>query len=199
MTTRVRSRASDDAAIDRGADRAVTNAAVREHVASSPSRLLRRYEDGLQITTFDPQHREAFRELNLAWLRRYFKIEPIDEQVLGDPEGQILQRGGEVLYAKLDGTIVGTVALKSEADGTFELTKMAVDDAYQGRGFGKRLLDTACELARQRGAPKVILYSQRSLKAAVGMYFAYGFAELPLLNDTRYSRCDIKMEKVLAG
>jgi hypothetical protein len=28
------------------------------------------------------------------------------------------------------------------------------------------------------------------------MYFKYGFTEAPL-NDARYSRCDIKMERVL--
>ena len=28
------------------------------------------------------------------------------------------------------------------------------------------------------------------------MYFKYGFKELPL-NDARYSRCDIKMERIL--
>jgi ribosomal protein S18 acetylase RimI-like enzyme len=159
-------------------------------------RLLRSYEDGLRITTFDPVHRERFRALNVAWLERYFKVEPIDEQVLGDPEGAILAKGGEVLFAHLDDAVVGTVALKSETDGTFELTKMAVDEAYQGRGFGKRLLDTACELAKHRGAPKVILYSQRSLRPAIRMYSGYGFAELPL-TDARYARCDIKMEKAL--
>ena len=73
---------------------------------------------------------------------------------------------------------------------------MAVDENFQGRGFGKRLLDVACDHAKALGAPRVILYSQRALKAAVTMYAKYGFVEMPL-TDKRYSRCDIKMERVL--
>lgn len=163
---------------------------------SDVPRRLRTYEDGLEIITFDPMYRDDFKRLNVAWLQRYFRVEPIDERVLSNPEREILSGGGEILFARLHDTVVGTVALKPESDGGFELTKMAVDEAWQGRGFGKRLLDVACEQARALGARRVILYSQRGLKTAVTMYSKYGFAELPS-HDARYSRCDIKMEKLL--
>ena len=158
--------------------------------------VLRVYDDGLEIITFDARYRDDFKRLNVAWLQRYFRVEPIDEQVLSDPEREILAGGGEILFARLQGAIVGTVALKPESDASFELTKMAVDESWQGRGFGKRLLDIACERAKALGAPRVILYSQRSLKAAVTMYAKYGFTELPLI-DARYSRCNVKMQKAL--
>jgi GNAT superfamily N-acetyltransferase len=159
-------------------------------------RVLRVYDDGLEIITFDPKHRDDFKRLNIAWLERYFRVEPIDEQVLSNPEREILAGGGEILFARLEDAIIGTVALKPESDGGFELTKMAVGESWQGRGFGKRLLEVACERAKALGAPRVILYSQRSLKAAVTMYAKYGFTELPLI-DARYSRCDVKMHKAL--
>lgn len=161
-----------------------------------PASVLRTFEDGLTITTFDAAHREAFRHLNMAWLTRYFHVEPIDERVLGNPESEILQHGGEILFALLAGEVVGTVALKREQQDAFELTKMAVDERHQGRGYGKRLLEEACALAGRRGARQVLLYSKRSLAAAVAMYFKYGFTQMPL-NDTRYSRCDIKMQRLL--
>ena len=158
--------------------------------------VLRVYDDGLEIITFDARYRDDFKRLNVAWLQRYFRVEPIDEQVLSNPEREILAGGGEILFARLQGAIVGTVALKPESDASFELTKMAVDESWQGGGFGKRLLDIACERAKALGAPRVILYSQRSLKAAVTMYAKYGFTELPLI-DARYSRCNVKMQKAL--
>jgi GNAT superfamily N-acetyltransferase len=160
-------------------------------------RVLRAYDDGLEIVTFDPNYRDHFRRLNVAWLERYFRVEPIDEQVLSHPEEEILAGGGEILFARLGKEVVGTVALKPERGGEFELTKMAVDERWQGTGIGKRLLHTACELARALGAPRIILYSQRGLKAAVSLYSKYGFTELPLI-DPRYSRCDVKMQKVLS-
>lgn len=158
--------------------------------------LLRGYADGLEIILFEPRYRDEFKRLNIAWLQRYFRVEPIDEQVLSNPESEILSRGGAILFARLNDRIIGTVALKPEQEGIFELTKMAVDESCQGKGYGKRLLEAACDHAKALGAPRVILYSQRSLKVAVTMYAKYGFAETPL-TDNRYSRCDIKMERVL--
>lgn len=161
-------------------------------MSRTQSRTLGTFSDGLRIVTFDSACRAEFKRLNVAWLTKFFKVEPIDERTLSDPEGQILQGGGEVLFALLDAEVVGTVALKVEDAHSFELTKMAVDERYQGRGVGKRLLQSACDLARERGASCLILYSQRSLQPAVAMYFSHGFVAEPV-NDARYSRCDIKM------
>lgn len=158
------------------------------------SRVLRRYDDGMAITTFDPAHREAFKELNIAWLERYFKVEPLDEQVLGNPEAEILEPGGEILFAVLDEQVVGTVGLKVEDEHTFELTKMAVDDRWQGRGYGQRLLESALELARSLGKRRVILYSQTALEPAISLYRKNGFVASTEPLSRRYARCDIKME-----
>jgi GNAT superfamily N-acetyltransferase/putative intracellular protease/amidase len=151
----------------------------------------------VEVLRFHPVHREHFSRLNLAWLERYFKVEPIDERVLGNPQGEILDRGGEILFARVGSSIVGTVALMREDDESFELSKMAVDEHWQGHGFGRILLESACRLAAERGARRVILYSHRSLEAAVGMYFKHGFVELPL-EGSRYSRSNIKMVRELA-
>lgn len=75
------------------------------------------------------------------------------------------------------------MALKVEAAHSFELTEMAVDERYQGRGVGKRLLQSACDLARS---------IRSALQPAVIMYFSHGCIAEPV-NDARYSRCDIKM------
>jgi ribosomal protein S18 acetylase RimI-like enzyme len=173
------------------------SSAAKQPSTIPPSRVLAAFDDGLVVRTYEPVYRAEFKRLNVAWLTRYFRVEPIDERVLGDPEGEILAAGGEILFATLAGEVAGTVALKPEGSGAFELTKMAVDERHQGHGYGKRLLEAACALARERGAQRVVLYSQRNLRAAVSMYHKYGFNELPL-TDARYSRCDIKMERVLA-
>lgn len=57
----------------------------------------------LEILRFEPAYRDHFRRLNLAWLERYFQIEPIDERVLGNPEVEILATGGEILFARCGG------------------------------------------------------------------------------------------------
>ncbi|MFL6575527.1 MAG: GNAT family N-acetyltransferase [Povalibacter sp.] len=165
--------------------------------ARTTGEVVRSYEDGLVIVTFAPTYREEFKRLNVAWLERYFKVEPIDERVLGNPEEEILASGGEILFALLADRVVGTVALKAENLEEFELTKMAVDENYQGRGFGQRLLETAIEVASQRGKRRLVLYTQKVLKPAITLYRKNGFTELTEF-DRKYARCDTKMEKSLA-
>ena len=160
----------------------------------SRARTVRTYMDGLSVITLDPALRDEFRRLNVAWLERYFRVEPVDEQVLGNPEELILAPGGEILFALLDGEVVGTVGLRVEDADTFELTKMAVDEKYQGRGYGQSLLETALALARDRGKRRVILYTQTQLAPAVALYRKNGFTDMnePLCG--RYARCNLKMQ-----
>lgn len=170
-------------------------------VAIAPSRLLRTYVGGVQIVTFDPRYRDDFRRLNVAWLQRHCKVEPIDERVLGNPEAEILARGGEILFALLHGAaaveVVGTVGLRPEGGDAFELTKMAVEERHQGKGYGQFLLETALVVAAERGVQRVVLYSQLSLEPAIGLYYKNGFVKSPEPLGEVYARCDIKMERTV--
>jgi hypothetical protein len=70
--------------------------------------------------------------LNAAWLKKHFVIEPIDEQVLRDPEQSVLAQGGAIFFARLGDVIIGLCALLHEAPGVYELSKMGVDGSVPG-------------------------------------------------------------------
>ncbi|MBC7449491.1 MAG: GNAT family N-acetyltransferase [Hymenobacteraceae bacterium] len=154
---------------------------------------------GVRLLAYAPAHRLAFRDLNRAWIERYFTLEPHDHEMLDDPEGYILAGGGHILMAELDGQIVGTVALIKETDDRYELAKMAVTDAAQGRGVGRALAVGALAKARALGATRVVLESNRRLAPALALYRSLGFAEVPMPADTPYARADIRMEMALNG
>jgi ribosomal protein S18 acetylase RimI-like enzyme len=145
------------------------------------------------IVPYSPGLKAYFERFNKAWLEAYFRVEPIDAYVLEHPEEAILADGGIILFAGYEQKIIGTVALKYLEPGLYELTKMAVDEAYRGIGAGKILCAAAVDKARELDAAKVILYSQTSLKAAIGIYRKLGFTEIPLESGV-YERADIKME-----
>lgn len=147
----------------------------------------------MSILPYIPAHRLVFRDLNRAWIERYFTLESHDLEMLNDPEGYILAGGGRILMADLDGQIVGTVALIREAPDRYELAKMAVADAAQGRGVGRALGEAAVAQARVLGARRLVLESNRRLAPALALYRSLGFAEVPLA-DTPYARADIRME-----
>ena len=62
----------------------------------------------MEIVEFEPAHAEAFRTLNEAWIAKYFVLEPKDREVLEDPQGKILAKGGRILMALQDGEAVGS-------------------------------------------------------------------------------------------
>ncbi len=53
----------------------------------------------------------AFRTLNEEWITRYFTLEKMDRETLGDPENKILRKGGHIFMVYLGHQAIGCVAL----------------------------------------------------------------------------------------
>ena len=148
----------------------------------------------IAILDFSPALSAHFARLNRAWIERYFTMEPLDHLLLENPETEIIAKGGAVLFAAdAHGAIVGTVALKNEGDGVFELSKMGVDEGAQGRGVGRLLGEAALARARAMGARKIILYTNSVLAPAIRLYRRLGFRDVPVMA-ADYTRADVKME-----
>jgi GNAT superfamily N-acetyltransferase len=147
-------------------------------------------------STSRPDHREAYRALNLAWIEQHFVVEPRDRLELDDPERRILAHGGRIFMAEREGPagveVLGTCAILREPDGAYELAKMAVRDSARGLGVGRSLGETAIDFARAAGAPRIELLSNRALEPAIALYQALGFVEVPLPKND-YARANIKM------
>lgn len=148
----------------------------------------------MEIITYTPEYAEEFKKLNIAWLEEYFWVEPHDEEVLGDPDKFIIEPGGTIFFVKENEEIIGTVALMKIEDGIFELTKMAVTPAAQGKKIGQLLMEHTINFAKERNWEKLIIYSNRKLENAVYIYKKYGFIEIPIEENNPYSRGDIKMK-----
>lgn len=148
----------------------------------------------VEIIPFSNDFKESIKTLNFEWLHKYFKVEPKDEKVLSDPQGEIIDKGGMIFYAKYANKIVGTASLLKINETTFELSKMAVSDGNQGLGIGKKLMIHCLAAAKQNGIKKLILYSNKSLVPAMRLYESFGFVEIPL-EEGIYERADVKMEK----
>ena len=151
----------------------------------------------LHIVPFQPNLAEYFKELNLAWVRKYFFVEPLDEEMLSHPQENIINKGGQIFFAQLNKEVVGTFALLKVQEGVFELSKMAVVEEMQGKKIGNQLLEFAIDQAKQLGAQKLILFSNTKLSPAIHLYKKYGFTEVPI-GASEYKRSDIKMEKFIS-
>lgn len=149
-----------------------------------------------KIIEFEPRLATEFERLNKAWLQKFFYIEPLDEEVLSNPQTYIIDKGGFIFFALMEDKIAGTVALIKKDNNSFEVAKMAVDEAFQGNGLGKILLEACIEKGKKIGATSLFLFSNTILEPAIHLYKKFGFTEVPIGN-TEYKRSNIKMEKLL--
>ena len=149
----------------------------------------------IRITDYDPRWRADFARLNIDWLERFFVVEPVDRAVLSDPDTHILAAGGRVLFAvDDDGRAVGTVALKHEGGGGYELTKMAVEPGQQGRGIGRMLMQGALDAYRALDGRELFLESSSKLAPALALYESVGFRHHPAPRPgSHYARADVYM------
>jgi ribosomal protein S18 acetylase RimI-like enzyme len=153
----------------------------------------------MEIIDFEPRLAPAFWTLNEAWITRDYTLEAKDREIMGDPWGHVVDKGGHVLFAMVNGEPAGCCALLAMADGGFEIAKMAVADAHRGQGLAKALMVACIERGRAARAPRLYLESNQRQTAALGLYRAFGFQDLaperrPV---SPYARADVWMELVL--
>ncbi len=139
------------------------------------------------------EYLEAYKRLNYAWIKRFFTVEDGDRKALEAAEHTILESGGAILLATLDGEYVGAVALIAMNNDTVELAKMAVAEAAQGKHVGWKLGQAALEKAREMGMKRVYLESNTVLAPAINLYYKLGFTRLPEFSSP-YNRANIAME-----
>ena len=152
----------------------------------------------VQILDYQPEYQSHFRELNYQWIEEFFEVEDLDRKILDDPENYILEAGGDIVFARLGEEIIGTCALIKLGDGTYELAKMAVAEKARGKQIGKKLGEAVIQKARNAGAKRVILESNKKLTPALNLYEKLGFRVLGKEPDqSMYCRANIKMELIL--
>lgn len=151
----------------------------------------------INIISFEEKYAKDFYKLNIEWLKTFFYVEAFDEEILSKPIDYIINKGGYIFFAKLNDTVVGTVALMPTEDKyVFELTKMAVSPKYRGLKNGQKLMQHCIDFSKQQSFNALVLYSSTLLENAIYIYKKYGFIEIPVEDNCHYERCNIKMELV---
>jgi N-acetylglutamate synthase-like GNAT family acetyltransferase/DNA-binding MarR family transcriptional regulator len=155
-----------------------------------------REQTDIALVPYSGKYREAFKDLNVEWINKYFKMEEADLKYLDHPENNILKKGGYIVMALHRNKPVGTCALVKMDKETFELAKMAVSPGYRGKGIGSLLCRHAMDKAKELGGKKLYLESNTILKPAIDLYYKMGFKKVSG-QPSPYERCNIQMECAL--
>jgi len=111
---------------------------------------------------------------------------PWDLLLLADPsktqiEGYI--EGGLCYVAWLQDSIIGAIALKEIHPDTLEIKNIAVNQAHQGKGFGKQLLEFSTALAKLANYKKLRIGTGNSSIGQLALYQKVGFEIIALDKD----------------
>lgn len=174
-------------------------AGVEEALAAQPLdvRVAAVPHGGLAVRDFDDSLATVFHDINAEWIAAMFSLEPADREVLEQPRARIVDPGGAILFVEAPGLgVIGTCALRKEAEGVFELTKMAVLAKARGLKAGEFLLEATIARAAALGAGTLYLLTNADCAAAIHLYEKNGFshdAEIMARYGARYERCNVAM------
>ena len=151
--------------------------------------------NNIEIVEFENKYAGYFKTLNYEWLKKYFWIEKEDQEILSNPEDEIINKGGFIFFAKEKDEVLGTAALIKHEDGSFELAKMAVTEKAQGRQIGKKLSHTIIDRARRENVGTIYLETSKRLQAACNLYKKLGFEQVEFNSSegSKYGRASIKL------
>ena len=150
----------------------------------------------IKIVPWEEKYAGAYISLALEWLEKYVRVEPADLAIIHHPRENVLNGGGNIFFALLAGEAVGTVSMLKQSETEFELAKLAVTEKCKGMKISGQLMAAALAFAKEQGAEKVVLYTNKTLLPAIGLYKKCGFVEIPMGNN-KYEEADMKMELAL--
>ena len=150
----------------------------------------------IPVTLYQTRFKNEFRELNLEWIRKYFKVEQKDLDQVSNPEA-CLAEGGQIFFVIKDNKAVATCAMYKIGAKNFELAKMAVSPDCRGLGYGDLLMEESEKWAWAQGAEEILILSNTILTPAIELYKKHGFVTTHLGPHPDYERCNIEMKKKL--
>lgn len=146
----------------------------------------------MEITSYQEKYKSDFVRLNLVWIKKYFKVEPQDVEMLNDVEN-LLSKGAAVYFAVEQDKAIATCMVVPRDGQVWEICKLATDENYMGKGAGSAVLKACMDFAKEHGAKKLLIVSNTVLSAAMSLYAKVGFKEVPIDN-MEYERVNIQLE-----
>ena len=105
--------------------------------------------------------------------------------------------GGMLWIAEADEKIIGSVAIVRVDNKTAQFRWFLVDDAWQGRGLGKQLIQIALDFCRENTYEEVFLWTFKGLDKARTLYNNAGFVLTEEKVNNEWSNVEIIEQKMI--
>ena len=91
---------------------------------------------------------------------------------------------GRFYLARIDGEIIGCIAMRRLNDKECELKRLYVRPPWRRQGIAARLVERILSDARSVGYERILLDTLPGLTVAISMYRGMGFQDIPRYNDS---------------
>jgi carbonic anhydrase len=143
-----------------------------------------------------PVVRELFQEY-ADWLKVDLCFQGFTEELENLP-GRYSRPSGLIIIARSAGKAAGCIALKPLAEGICEMKRLYVRPEFRDHGIGTALVRTALDEAKRMGYRCMRLDTMAQMEAAIRMYQAHGFEEIPSYYDNPHEGV-VYMERCFGG
>jgi len=119
----------------------------------------------------------------------------IEAEIAAGPPADLVPPNGAFLLARVNGVPAALGGVRHLDTEVAEVKSMYVADEFRGNGLGRRILAELDAIAAAHGCRAVRLDTSDYLAAAVGLYRAAGYREVPTYNDN--PKADLWFERQL--
>jgi len=106
----------------------------------------------------------------------------LEAEIAAGPSTELAGPNGVLLLARVDGEPAGMGGVRHLDADVAEVKSMYLSPAHRGKGLARRLLGELEAIARRRGCRAVRLDTSDYLTAAIALYRAAGYREVPPYN-----------------
>lgn len=133
----------------------------------------------IEIVDYSSQYLNDYCRLTEEWISKHWVMESRDYEELREVQTMI-DNGGFLLIALLDGKAVGTCAMipMNGEKYDFELAKFCISPTAQGFGLGSKLLNTALRRTKEMNKNRIYLETNHLCETAIHLYKKIGFKQL---------------------
>jgi GNAT superfamily N-acetyltransferase len=139
----------------------------------------------ISVAWDDPRAVEFRRVMDVEMTERYsgYTREPESAETIARRQASLAVDPATVIATVLvvddDGTPLAHAALRT-LRGDWEVKRVIVSAGQRGRGIGRALMNHLEQLAREGGAPRIILQTGDRQPEAVALYERVGYTPIPI-------------------
>lgn len=152
----------------------------------------------MKIVSYDQKYKNDFIEMNKLWICEMFTIEDEDIRILNNVD-TLVEQGSEIFFAvDEDDSVLACCMIEPLSSNEWEIVKFCARGMYTGTGAGSACLKACIEFAKENGAEKIVIVSNKKCEKAVRLYRKFGFTEVPVdRKKFPFDRADIAFEMII--